>query len=290
MKLWKRYSPGETLWEDAEVAFSFYDSALYSPYFIVILSDGNEAGLMPLSYSSQYSRYYFFGSSHTENHRFWFPPELAQMVFDVLPRPVKLFDINGDAAKKVISASPGTGSLFRPAEGRYYLDLQKIGWNLDHFFQRLSPKHRKNLKYDLKKLAAKGYATDWSETNIIDYIRRYSVERFGAESDYSDEQFAGEIKRFISTLHRIGALQPLTVKVGEDVAGVEFGAFYKSRYYVINGGYNRTIANLGKLLMIEHIKKAIELKATEIDFLVGSGGWKELWNLDQEKYYEIILD
>jgi hypothetical protein len=60
-------------------------------------------------------------------------------------------------------------------------------------------------------------------------------------------------------------------------------SFIKLIFYVINGSNDFKIKNLGKVLVLECIKKGIELKAKEVNFLVGSKGWKELWNFEKEK-------
>jgi CelD/BcsL family acetyltransferase involved in cellulose biosynthesis len=82
-------------------------------------------------------------------------------------------------------------------------------------------------------------------------------------------------------------LHTLLIEINGKIEGAELAVKYKDKYYVINGGYNPDYRNLGKLLIIEHIKKAIELKAKEIDFLIGDSGWKELWNLDTQECYTI---
>jgi CelD/BcsL family acetyltransferase involved in cellulose biosynthesis len=83
-------------------------------------------------------------------------------------------------------------------------------------------------------------------------------------------------------------LHTLTVEINGKIEGVEIATKYKNHYYVINGGFNPKIRNLGKLLIIEHIKRAISLDAEQVDFLVGDTGWKDLWNLDKEECISII--
>ena len=45
--------------------------------------------------------------------------------------------------------------------------------------------------------------------------------------------------------------------------------------------------NVGKLLVLEQIKRADSEHCREIDFLVGDTGWKEFWNLDKEPVFTL---
>jgi len=48
------------------------------------------------------------------------------------------------------------------------------------------------------------------------------------------------------------------------------------------------IKNLGKLLIAEQIKSAINYNCNKIDFMSTESGWKKLWNLDSEQMYEFV--
>ncbi|MBW2970766.1 hypothetical protein KY320_01245, partial [Candidatus Woesearchaeota archaeon] len=47
-ELWKRFSPGNNVWELWDVAYSLYSPECYKPYFIVLKEDKKEIGLLPL--------------------------------------------------------------------------------------------------------------------------------------------------------------------------------------------------------------------------------------------------
>ena len=163
--------------------------------------------------------------------------------------------------------------------------MGKFGHDLKKYFACFGKKHRKNLFYDLRKFEELNCEVEWQGMENFDKIVEFNIKRFGRDSDFSDPLHKKEMKAFFSILQKKGALYTSAIKIKGNVEAVEFSAFYNGNYYVLNGGYNREIRNIGKLLIIENIKKSIELRAKEIDFLVGDTGWKELWNLDKESCY-----
>ena len=115
----------------------------------------------------------------------------------------------------------------------------------------------------------------------------FNKKRFGDESDFADKDFLIGMKKFIDYLDKENILHVISIVIDGKVQGVEIGANYNGVYYVLNAGSNREIKNLGKLLIVEHIKNAMKLKVPIIDFLSGDSGWKKLWNCEEEVLYEL---
>jgi len=104
------------------------------------------------------------------------------------------------------------------------------------------------------------------------------------------DRIVNEMKEFFKVMMDKGILHTLTIKINNEIKGVEYCAFFNNIYYVINGGYDVTIKNLGKVIIKECIEKAISLKSDEIDFLAGEIGWKELWNFNKDQYYSLHVN
>ena len=81
-------------------------------------------------------------------------------------------------------------------------------------------------------------------------------------------------------------LDIISVSIDGKVQAVGLGVVYKDIYYVLNSGRNVNIKNLGKFLIAEQIKSAIDKNCIEIDFLTTEAKWKNLWNLETEETYE----
>jgi len=270
-KLWEEYSPKQTIWDETEIIFGLLSDSK-KPHFLLF-----EHGLLPLWYDEPYKTYYFFGGEYPEARKLWFDKNKLQEVYDAAPIPTKLFDIDEEILN-------GNGFDLQK-DYTYFLPLKNIE-NTDDFFSRFSKKHKHNLKYDLKKIMSENIQIEWKKEVDFDLFVKYNVERFGSESDMHDVEFQKEMKLLLKTLE--DKIICVYLKKEEKTIGLEFCVKFKDTFHVINGGYDKSIKNLGKLLIFECIKKGIELKAKEIDFMTGNSGWKELWNLDKKELISLI--
>ncbi|MGE0793620.1 MAG: GNAT family N-acetyltransferase [Candidatus Woesearchaeota archaeon] len=286
--LWDKYSPKQNLWDEWDIAHAFYEKGTYQLHFILLKDENNnEVGLLPL-YKYK-DKYYFFGEGYAEMRKFWFDINILPEVIEFMPIPTFLFDMKGEYIEEIITKFPDLEKYFSDKDYRYYLDLRKINHNIENYLLTFNKKHKKNLLYDLKNLKELNYELEWENLEHFDTFIKFNQERFPRdseqESDYHDEFFSKEVKKFLNVLSDKGTIYSLIVKINGEIQGIEIATFYKNNYYVLNGGYNRNIKNLGKLLIFEHLKKSISLKANEFDLLVGDTGWKKLWNFETDSCY-----
>lgn len=285
-ELWKRFSPGRTLWDEWAVVKVLYDKKSHKPYFIVVKEGKEEVGLLPLWEDLAEEVYTYFGGTHIEDMTFWFPKEAMGKVLETMPENTSLFDMNC-SIEEYFEGRDEYQPCLEKDEYHYYIDLERIKWRFEDYLARFGKKHKHNLLYDLRKLKDKQYTLTWSGQSHHELLVAYSLQRFKEDSDYSEEDLSKEEKRFLTAMEERGAINTLLISIGDEVKGVEIAVHDKKRgnYYVINGGYDTAHRNLGKLLIVEHIKQAIELEARQVDFLSGSqNSWKELWNLDKKPY------
>lgn len=268
--LWNKYSPKKTIWDDAEIIFGLLDETKKINFLLF------DHGLIPLWYDIPYKTYYFFGGDYPEARKLWFDKTKLKEVYDSIPVPVKLIDIK----KTEFDNIADFGGFETVLDYRYYLNISNFNSLEDHFAS-FSKKHKKNIKYDLKKLEEQKYRLEWRKDVDFDLFAKYSVERFGEESDMFDKEYQKEMKLFLKAVKPY--LMCVYIFKEDEVIGLEFCAKYNETFHVINGGYNRDHKNIGKLLISECINKAIELNLKEVDFMIGDTGWKELWNLEKEE-------
>lgn len=285
-KLWVKFSPRHTLWDLWGVAVSFYYTNRFEPYFIKITKEDKEIGLLPLWKDKEKNKFHFFAGTYLENKSFWFDVELFPKLLEYIPQNTILYDMNGESVKKIIDRFPEYSNYFIHEDFRYFLNLKNVDYNIENYLLRFNKKHRKNFLNDIKKINELNPQLIWESNENFDYLVKFNIERFGEESDFfNDPIFTNMVKTMMDYFHVNNMLKTLIIKFNGKIEGIEIAVYYDDIYYVINGGYNRNIPNLGKLIMFEHIKNAIKLKAKEIDFLVGDTGWKQLWNLEKDPYY-----
>jgi len=284
--LWNKFSPNETLWELWEVVYSFYNPNIHEPFFIVSIEGKSETGLLPLWFDKKEDDYSLFGGEYPENRKFWFDVSKFNEFLGLAEKPVNMLEVNKKEYERIAETDKELASDFEQNGKKYFINLKKLDYNLENYLNTFNKKHRKNLRYDLKQLEKLNYLLISDKKEHFDDFVRLSIERFGKESDLDDPNFVNQMKRLIEYLAYKKMLHTISIEINKKIEGVELAALYKDIYYVLNGASNMKIKNLGKLLIMNHIKNAIKLKAKEIDFLSGKGGWKELWNCEEEEYYD----
>lgn len=281
-KLWKAVSPNKILWDVWETNVCFYDPKLYDLHFIAGYEGARLVGLLPLWFDIKQKYFGFFGGDFPEQRSFFIDDtKLVQQFIEQVPGEFCLTYIKLSELEFIRKYEPGVCDV------RYYFDLRKVDFSLEKLFASFNKKHRKNLRYDLKQLEKLGYCAEFGRAEDFDKLVEFNVQRFGKESDLADKSFVLGMKKLVDHLDKNKMLHVISVIVDGRVEGVEIAALYDGTYYVLNGGCNPEIKNLGKLLIVEHIKNAILLKADVIDFLSGDAGWKKLWNCEEEVLYEI---
>ena len=287
-KLWERFSPKKTIWEDWDVVSCFYSPAHHVPEFLAIMDgEGEVSGVLPFWKELAFNEYCFYGGYYLENMGFWFGAEDFPEIFEAIPPSTLLFDVNGKAAEQVIKLHPEYGKNFSHEDFRYFLNLKKIGYSLDNHLNSFSKKHRKNFLHDIRKLSELGCGVEWSGKLVnYEHFLKFNVERFGKDSNLADPLFASQTRDMLSLFEKRGKLFACSAVIDGRVVGVEYAVLHNGVYYLVNGGYDKEHPNVGKLLVNEQINNAIGQKADEVDAMAGDSGWKQLWNLEKEPYYE----
>jgi len=277
-KLWDKYSAKEFLWDLWEFRHCFHNSN-FEFNFLLGFKDGKEIGVLPLVFDTKEKIYTYFGDTLPERNKFLLKDkdDLYYFLYEC-PYYTTIYYIDSKEAKYY--------DEFEPGEKRYFLNLKKHGYDFENYLKTFTKKHRKNLKYDLKKLGEKGFDIVKNDVKDFDKLIEFNKQRFGKESNYRNKDFVLNMKEAVNTAKKMKILDMISIKIDDNAEAVGFGVFYNRCYYVLGTGRNVEIKNLGKLLIAEQIKSAISLGCDEIDFLSTESNWKELWNLDSEQTYE----
>ncbi len=279
-QVWNTFSPHITIWDEWEVALSFFEESQIKLQFIQ-----SENGVLPLQ--KENSTFYLFGNDYTERTTFWFPIQNFANFYDALPDNTILLNMDEDQIAQIKTLFPQFESQIFADDTNYSLNLAKLEHNMSNYLAQFSSKHRKNLRYDLEKVSA--YKVCESDLSIYDTFIQFNIDRFGENSDFTSKDFAEKFKLFLTTLQKRGELIVLTLQdENNKVVAIEICAKHKETFYVLNGGYTNTIKNIGKKMIFETIAYAISQKYRTIDFLAApKGSWKELWNLEATQLYSV---
>lgn len=274
--LWDRFSPKKVLWDLWGFRYCFHnkDTQLH---FIVGYEDGKESGLLPLFFDVKYHTYYYFGDVFVEQNKFFLKDKSKIGAF--------LEQCPADTEIDYIDSSEKKYYDFEESENRYFLNLAGFSGNIENYLNTFNKKHRKNLRYDLKKLLEMKIHIEANSDGCFERFVDLNIKRFGTESDYLDLEFKESVKSMISLAKEKKMLDMISLSLNGKKEAVGIGMVYNKVYYVIGFARNPDIGNIGKLLIYEEIKSALAKGCEFVDFLSTDTGWKSLWNLQSEKMY-----
>jgi len=276
-ELWEQFSEKQILWDLWDFRFCFHKES--SEFNFIVGFDGKKKeGVIPLVYDNDYNTYTYFGDTFPEKNKFFLKDKNnLRLYLKNFPEDTQIYYINSEEAKYYD---------FKPGSKRYFLNLKKYGNSFENYIESFKKKHRKNLKYDLKKIKELDYKIDHNNLNDFQKLVQLNKERFGKESDYNDNNFVSGVSKLINAADNMSILDIISIKIGNNTEAASLGVFYNNVYNVLGVGNNPKIRNLGKLLIAAQVKSAITHKCNEVDFMSTESNWKELWNLDSEQMYE----
>lgn len=279
--LWEKFSPKKSVWDIWEIASAFNIGAKAQPLFILGIKNGKEAGILHLEEGQDRDGEWcnFFGGEYPERRVFYINDKnLINEFLKQAPKNALLEFIDPSEIKFVDN--------IKESGVAYSINLVKYNHDIEKYFSTFGKKHLKNLRNDMKKLNELKYSIVINKKEHLTRLIELNLLRFKEDSDFTYPDFLNGIKILVNNADKLGVLQLLSIEINGKVEACQIALFYNKVYVVLTGGSNMEIANLGKLIIIEHIKNAILLKADAIDFMTGDCGWKKIWNLEETMLYE----
>jgi len=279
--LWNLFSPKKSLWDLWDFNECFLRTQVHSPNFIVGFENEKPVGVLPLWYDSSDDTYCFFGGYFPEKRIFYLnKSQIHQYLKAVSEDDFVTF---WDVAQSEKDCLP-----FQKGETHFSLNLKKYDFKLDNYFKTFNKKHRKNLRYDMKKIELLKPQIKINDLKDYPKLVQLNKNRFGEESDFHDPEQEEGILKLINLAKNKNMLNLVSILIDGKVEASEIAVIYNDVYYVLGGGANLKIKNLGKYLNLAHIKQAIEKKIPIVDFMTSDSGWKRLWKLDEEQLYNYV--
>jgi len=245
-KLWEKFSTKEILWDLWDFRYCFHNSQFN---FILGMDNHKEIGIMPLVFDKGEDTYTYFGDTFPEQNKFLLKDKkLLPKFLENCPEGTSIY---------YISESETKSYDFMLGEKRYFLNLEKYEHSFENYLKSFTKKHRKNLRYDLKKLKEKGYEIEINSIEAFEKLIFFNKQRFGKDSDYNNNNFVLSMRKLMDAASKMKILDMISIKIDNKPEAIGLGIFYNKCYYVLGVGRNKEIKNLGKLLISEQIKNAI---------------------------------
>ena len=279
--LWARFATGERLWDVWDVIWAYHDPDRYALEFHAVEVAGQAVGLVPLVRDLKDGSHEMLGGCYPDNRPLWVAPEHFPELFEALPEPAMLFDLNDADARAILAAHPQFEPNFSEVDLRYFLVPARFGYDFNNHIATFSSEKRKGFQYDLRKIRERGPEIRWSEDDEAELFIDLCNRNFGAESDYASEAGANEVRRAVRALQELGMLRTVTVSLDGVKQAVGLSAEYRGTLVALYSASNNEIKNTGKLLNVETIQEAGRRRLEEVNYMTGMA-WKAAWKMFSE--------
>lgn len=171
-------------------------------------------------------------------------------------------------------------------EYKYYLPLEQYKSYEDYLDDKWSKDSRKKIRQQIRSIY-RDHSIQILQNNYEDIkvMSELNKERFGEDSSFTYPYR----EKIFTTLSKFYQVEMLTILENGIKHGVSYGIKYKNTYIGMNAGISYEIEDLGKLLTLLQINRAIELGCTLYDAGKGSSGWKEAFRFTKVPQYKLII-
>jgi hypothetical protein len=267
-RLWEEFSPKESIFDLWDFRFPFYEVFKYELHFVLLSSDGEKIGLLPLWYNSDFKKYFWFGDTGDgynwqEDNSFWVKDEkyIAELLKNC-PRPAVLNSIRKKRYEHLSSAIP-----FIKGDPKHILNLGNFQSSEDYLMS-IPNKTRSNLRCDKNKIEKMDPEIFVDRFSDFETLASYSVSGKG-NSYFNDKKLVKTFKEILENGKRSESYKSrmLSVEINGFVAGVDTVLLYNGIYYsMLCGNRVSDFPGIGNYLTLLDIDDAIRLRMNMIDF------------------------
>lgn len=291
--VWETLSPHKTIDDEWNFRYAFLENLNYDLHFIAGYDNEKLIGLLPLQRNNlnglhpPYAKIAdtpfleFFGGDDTDDNTVWINKGYEECV------PQFIEQIHEKAYLAPLAQSLTYKTLSSDFyEYKYYLSLNNYKTYEVYLEDKWSRDSRKKIRQQIRNIYGK-HSLQILNNNYEDIkvMGELNKERFGKDSSF----IYPYREKIFTTLTKFYQVEMLTVLANDVKHGVSYGIKYKDTYIGMNAGILYEIEDLGKLLTLLQINRAIELGCTLYDAGKGSSGWKESFKFEKIPQYQLKL-
>lgn len=287
---WKTLSPNKTIDDNWQFRFTFYKYLQYDLHFIAGYRGEELIGLLPLQkndltglqppYALSEPFLEFFGGDDTDDNDILLKPGYEQHKKDFLAQ------VNQPAVLAPLASTFASQEGAALYENKYALPLEGFSSYEDYLSALWGKSSRKKIRQQIRGLY-KSHKITVHENQYEDLAILFAlnIKRFGEKSSFS-LPYRQDI--FRDLIHQF-QVEMLTIELDGKKEAVSYGIVYNNAYIGMNAGVNNDIDDLGKLLVLLQIERAIKCGCSVYDGGKGSGSWKEEFKFTPIPQYKLVL-
>jgi len=171
-----------------------------------------------------------------------------------------------------------TGYLFHGAEH---------GYDFDRYFGSFSGKRARKIRRELEALESRDLVVRRGGRDDFETLVGMNIERYGNDSYFADERFAGGFRDLMNLLDDRGWMRMTVVTVEGIPAAVDLGCVYEGACTLLAGGTDARFPGIAKYINLHHIRTACEERFESVDFLCGEFAWKDTFHLSARPLFKL---
>jgi CelD/BcsL family acetyltransferase involved in cellulose biosynthesis len=278
--VWNQLSPKEFWYDEWDVRYLFHQAFNYPIRFYTCFHLGKPVAVLPLQLNTQDQVLEFFGTGYCEENRVFYAHGFSSWItslYQSLKEPARLATIR--------SQNEFT-EKFALEDYKYTLSLANYSTLDDYLKQEFRAKRRKNIKRSLREIEEKNIELAEGNPQNLELLFQLNLQRFGKDSSFYKSYLPDVFRQMLSLNYQ---WQLLTFKIAGQKRAVSLAVLYQDTYLYHNSGTDlRTVPNLGTLVLLKNIERAILSKAKVFDAGLENLGWKERWHFQKIPQYQFI--
>lgn len=285
-KIWRRFSPEETLYDAWEFRALFQKYHQKEIRFYCGYLAGELIGCLPLQYNAEKGWLEFFGGDYMEDNRLFlkdgfeeYRPNFYEYV-KTLGETIHLECIRGEDAFT---------SALELQDYKYVLPIEKYQSHEEYVADVFSSETKKTLLKKMRRVERLGVEITKNKFEDIEKLFEFNIAMFGDHSSFSDRPFHKEIFRELLNLSPKFTTHLLSFSVAGVLTAVSISIEYRGIYaYILLGSDPNGVKDMATYINLQNIQNAIPAKAKFVDCFVGAYGWKDRWHftpIPQYKYF-----
>lgn len=292
-QLFEKFSPHKTIDDDWEFRFTWTEDSHFPFHFIVGYDGETPIGVLPLQLNTlkglgpmllNMDEPYleFLGGIDTDDTDVWVLPGYEKYkieFFKQITTPAFLTSL-----KEQYNAEEIQTEYYLD---RFELDLTPYKTVEDFMQETLDGVSRQRLINRTNKIKRnyKVEITDAQE-NDLETLFQFSIDRFGERSSLN----RSDRKKVFHMLFQRFDVDLFTIKLDGKPKAMSFAFLYNGSYITLNIGYDYSVRDISKFLVVTQIQRALEKGCTRFDAGQGDNGWKSHFNLTKIPQYKLVLN
>ncbi len=271
-KIWKHFNPSpKNIYQDWEYIKIFHESYNYTPYFYTAYIENTPVACIPLEWIPEKNHLALFGNRSYGHHLF--SEEQYEYVIPLLLRSITL----PLYSESIICEKSDYIDALVPVDLNYILEIHDVSDWLDYLSKKYVQNKRSKLLKEMRNIAHLNIAIEDGKEEDLEWFFLTNQKIFWDDSAYHDVRRQDNIRR----LYRCEKIPSFirTFRIDGEIVAVRFLIKdpYSDSLYAVNGATEKSIANLGKFVILDYINLWLSLGCRSVDLGSTSFGYKQNW-------------